>query len=79
MATRNQVRAMITARPFRPFTVRTNSGQTYTVYHPELVSCTVDGREMQLNDDDGTHLLGMLCVEAIEPLPAPQQTRDAGG
>jgi hypothetical protein len=73
MATRNQVRILITAQPFRPFTVRTNSGATYTVHHPELISCTPDNREMYLHDDDGTHLLEMLCVEALEPLPAPQQ------
>jgi hypothetical protein len=74
MATRNQVRLLITARPFRPFTVRTNSGETYTVHHPELVSCSTDGRDMYLSDDGGTHLLEMLCVEALEPLPAPQRT-----
>jgi hypothetical protein len=73
MATRDQVRAMVTARPFRPFTVRTNSGQIYTVHHPELVSVSVDGRGMQLNDDDGLHLLEMLCVDAMDPVPAPQQ------
>lgn len=73
MATRDQVRVLITARPFRPFRVRTNSGETYTIYHPELISCSVDGRSMQVNDDDGLHLLEMLCVEAIDPVPAPQQ------
>jgi hypothetical protein len=77
MATREQVRALQTARPFRAFMVRTNSGETYTIFHPELISCSVDGRGMQVNDDGGLHLLEMLCVEALEPLPAPQ--REAAG
>jgi hypothetical protein len=46
MATPDQLRTMITARPFLPFLVKLGSGQTFTVKHAENASCDPKGRSM---------------------------------
>ena len=67
MATREQLREMITAQPFVPFTVKLASGNSFVVRHPELASCSTNGRSMWVHDDAGTHLVEMLLVEVMEP------------
>ena len=66
MATPDQLRTMITARPFLPFLVKLASGQAFTVTHPENASCDPKGRSMVVQDEDGLHLLEMLLVEVME-------------
>jgi len=68
MATRDQLRQMVTAQPFRPFAVKLAGGRSFTVRHPELVACSVNGREMTVYDDQGAHLVEMLLVEVMEPV-----------
>ena len=67
MATPDQLRTMITARPFLPFLVKPASGQTFTVKHPENASCDPKGHSMVVQDEEGIHLLEMLLVEVMEP------------
>jgi hypothetical protein len=78
MATREQVRFLQTARPFRPFRIKLAGGDTFVVTHPELASCSVNGRELVVHDDAGMHLLEMLLVEVLEPVAAPAQPRATG-
>jgi hypothetical protein len=66
MATREQVRQMINARPFRPYLIKLADGQTFEIRHPELVSCSLNGREMQINTEDGLVLAEMLLVSTID-------------
>jgi hypothetical protein len=72
-ATREQLREMVTAVPFLPFTVKLASGNSFTVRHPELASCSVNGRSMWIHDDAGTHLVEMLLVEVMEPVMSPPE------
>jgi hypothetical protein len=48
------------------------SGHTYIVRHPENAACALEGRssELVVFDDEGMHLLDMMLVEALEPVPA---------
>lgn len=62
MATPDQLRTMITVRPFLPFVVKLASGQTFVVKHPENASCDPRGRSMVVQDHDGIHLLEMLLI-----------------
>jgi hypothetical protein len=71
VATPEQLREMITARPFRPFVVKLASGESYTIRHPENASCDARGRSMSVYDDDGFHLVEMLLVEVMEPMRSP--------
>jgi hypothetical protein len=77
MATPDQLRTMITSRPFVPFLVKLASGQTYTVRHPENASCDPKGRSMIVQDDEGIHLVEMLRVEVMEPVRS--EAKPAGG
>ncbi len=71
MATREQVRTMVQTVPFRPFVVHLAGGRSFTITHPELISCSVNGRDMFVNDEDGLHLVEMLLVDVIEHVKAP--------
>jgi hypothetical protein len=68
MATPDQLRALITAQPFRPFTIRMTGGRAFTVKHPENAACDRRGREPTVYDDDGMHLAEMVRVEVMEPV-----------
>jgi hypothetical protein len=80
MVTREQLRAMMTARPFRPFLVKLADGRSFAVEYPENVGCSVDGREMVVHDNDGMHLVEMLQVLELTPHARPDSSeRKAGG
>ncbi len=68
MATTEQLRAVITARPFQPFTIKMASGQRFTIRHPENAACDDRGRNLAIFDA-GMHLVEMLLVEVMEPAP----------
>jgi hypothetical protein len=67
VATREQLRTIQTAQPFRPFLVKLADGRQFLVTHPELASCSKNGRELVLHDDAGMHLIEMLLVIALTP------------
>jgi hypothetical protein len=75
MATVEQLRSMITARPFQPFLIKMASGESFTVRHPENASCDPRGRSLVVQNLDGLHRLEMLLVEIMEPVGSPA---DAG-
>ncbi len=69
MATRQQLRTMTTAQPFKPFVIKLASGTVFEVRHPENVACSVNGEEMTVYDDEGMHLVDMMLVEILERVP----------
>ena len=72
MATRDQLRSMLTAQPFVPFVIRMTGGRAFTVRHPELAACDLRGRALTVYDETGMHQAEMLLVEVMEPAaPAP--------
>jgi hypothetical protein len=71
VATREQLRFLQTRQPFRPFTITLGCGRSFTVRHPELVSCSTNGREMVVHDDDGMHLIEMLLVDLLDDAGEP--------
>jgi hypothetical protein len=77
MATREQLRALITARPFQPFLVKTASGERFTVRHPENAACDDRGGSLTVYDE-GLHLVEMLLVEVMEPAASPAQPGGSG-
>jgi hypothetical protein len=68
MATKEQLRELITAQPFIPFVIRMTGGRVFTVRHPENASCDSKGRGLWIHDDKGTHQAEMLLVEVMEPV-----------
>ena len=73
-----RIREMYNARPFQPFRIKLAGGDTFTVTHPELASCSKNGRELVVHDDDGMHLLEMTQVERIEPVAFAAPPRAEG-
>ncbi len=69
---------MLSVRPFVPFTIKMASGGIFTVKHPELASCNVNGRSLWVHDEAGTHLVEMLLVEVMEPAESPTSSQGNG-
>ena len=65
-------------RPFQPFRIKLAGGDTFVVTHPELASCSVNGRELVVHDAAGMHLLEMTRVERIEPVAFAAPPRAEG-
>jgi hypothetical protein len=78
MATREQLRDMVTARPFRPYVITLADGQTFTIRHPELVACDTRGRDLQINTDDGLVRVEMLLVKSMTQIEQQPSTQANG-
>ena len=81
---REQLRRFQTRQPFPTLHHHAGIRRTFTVRHPELASCSTNGREMIVHDDDGMHFLEMLMVEIIEDArdptrPEPPRGESNGG
>jgi len=79
VATREQVRTMQTSQPFRPFLVKLDDSRHFRITHPELISCSANGREMVIHDDEGMHLIEMLLVVEMVPQTGPVSARRKSG
>jgi hypothetical protein len=71
MASVAQIREVMHAQPFRPFTVHLVDGRTYAVPHPDFiaVSTSLRNRDLTVHDDDGVHLIDLALVVEIHPSP----------
>ncbi len=78
MATREQLRNMLSVRPFQPSLIRLTGGRTFLIRHPELVSCDVNGRGMTIEDEQGSHMVEMLLVEVMERTESPSSSQGNG-
>ncbi len=79
MATREQLRSMQATQPFRPFLIKLADGRAFGVNHPELVSCSMNGRELVVHDEDGMHRLEMLLIAEMTRMPIePSKAKDNG-
>jgi hypothetical protein len=76
--TTDQLKAVISKRPFAPVVLRTTGGREYRVEHPELVSFSPGGRvvHMWVAPDAGV-ALDVLMIESIHE-GEPRRRRRAG-
>jgi hypothetical protein len=72
MATIEQVRNVMHAVPFQPFTVHLVDGRRYLVKHPDFIAIptTPRGRDLTVHDDDGPHLIDLNLVVELHAEPA---------
>jgi hypothetical protein len=64
--TTDTIRALLAARPFRGFTLRTASGQEFSVSHPEAMSVSPGGRTVYIwTTDNGGVTIDLLLVESV--------------
>jgi hypothetical protein len=65
----------VAAEPFRPFRIRTASGQLFDIRHPEMI--LVGRTSVRIHSVVGAdqnekwHNASLLLMETIEPLDAP--------
>jgi hypothetical protein len=61
-----QLRKAHSARPFKPFTMRTADGREYSVPHPEFLYITPPGRTVVVADKSGAvDLVDLLLVASL--------------
>jgi len=58
----DQFRSALRTRPFKAFKLRTSSGETYTVKHPEMVAITPNGRTELLALDEGFAIVDTASI-----------------
>lgn len=74
-----QIRSMMKA-PFHPFVVRTGSGESYSVVHPELFWIDPDGEVLLVKDrTQGVALIDTASVTECVRLPAAEKPKGRKG
>lgn len=74
MINANDIRERIARKPFSPFRIRTSSGESYDVTHPDLIivmkRLLVVGTPASNGDPDEerAHVLSVMHVTALETL-----------
>jgi hypothetical protein len=81
MMTSKEVLNHVTAEPFRPFRIRTASGRSFEVKHPEVVQVGKTTLSVPLSDDipDAQGMwykLSLMLIESIESLDAAVHRRN---
>lgn len=78
--TTDQLHAMHTQRPFRPFHIVMADGTRYTVPHPEHLAYVKGMRTCAVYDDDGiARILDLLLMTALEPVTKSSKGRRRAG
>jgi len=84
MFTGNELYARIKQRPFVPLRLMTSDGESYDVYHPDLVIVgqrylivgTASSKDP--NRYEQVSRVSILHITALEDLPAPQSSTSNG-
>jgi hypothetical protein len=75
--TAEQLRAMRTATPFRPFTIHLADGRSYTIQHRDFVSQSPGGRTIIVyHSDESFSIVDLYLVTELQVIQAPA---DASG
>jgi hypothetical protein len=65
-----QLKNVVRAQPFRPFTIHTGDGRAFLVKHPDFISRSASGRTVIVHgDDESFSILDMLLVTELEIHP----------
>jgi hypothetical protein len=79
LATRGQLRDTVSARPFRPYAITLADVQTFTVRHPELVSCDMRGRDLQISVENGLFRVEMRLVTSMRQIEPGNDSKQQNG
>ena len=67
------LRAARNAEPFRPFAIRMNAGESFTVSDPERIALAPEGEDAVVFGDSGqVHLIDVALVSEIVTLSTPE-------
>jgi hypothetical protein len=80
MTSATVIREAITARPFKPFTVRVSDQRSYLVPHPDFILVGPNGRTVVIVlPDDGVRVLDTLHITSLDFDPEQARAGHAGG
>jgi hypothetical protein len=67
-----QIRQLLTAQPFRPFTVHLPEGRAVEVFHHDFAMISPDGRTLAVYDRDGVaNIIDVMLIASIYRGPPP--------
>jgi hypothetical protein len=58
----DKFRSALRTRPFKPFQIRTASGESYPLIHPETVGVTPSGKTIAIALDEGVAVLDVASI-----------------
>ena len=68
------LRSVRAAKPFRPFEVRTGSGEAYMITHPEIIAIAPDGETAVVFPGPGrVHLIDVGSITELTTFPTSQK------
>jgi hypothetical protein len=68
-----QLKSVLHAQPFRPFTIHMGDGRAFFVKHQDFIARSPSGRTVIVYGDDESHsILDMLLVTELEIHPPPK-------
>jgi hypothetical protein len=74
----DQFRSALRTRPFKPFAIRTGSGEKYIVKHPETVGISKSGRTVVLALDEGSAVIDMASITEYVVVRQRRSKTDTG-
>ncbi len=83
---REDIRELTRAVPFQPFRVYISTGETFDIYHPDLIVATTGAAhiaypspETRPDNPDQVRIVSLYHIQKIEPLPAPAAPPGSNG
>lgn len=76
-----EIRSVLRARPFRPFTMYTPDGGAIPVWHGDFALLSPDGRTMTVYQRDSSfNIVDVMLITrfAFDPSPEPAENTSAG-
>jgi len=72
------IRSLTRKAPFQPFRVFLTNGQTFDIFHPDMILATPGTAHISVAADDGPDrmkdqvvIVSLYHIQKIEPLPSP--------
>ena len=73
----DQLRAVLRAQPFRPFTIHMADGRSFLVRHPDFISHSPSGRTLIVyGNDESFSILDLLLASELEVHPPTERPSD---
>ena len=73
----DQLRAVLRAQPFRPFTIHMADGRSFLVRHPDFISHSPSGRTLIVyGNDESFSILDLLLASELEVHPPTERLSD---
>lgn len=83
---REDIRELTRAVPFKPFRVYISTGETFDIYHPDLIVATAGAahiaypsHDARPDNPDQARIVSLYHIQKIEMLPTPTAPAGTNG